>query len=743
MNYRTGRKTLTAAPTAAARDFLIARLMVAALILTALPMARAGAEPATEAPPRPEMRLAEAGRGELLFRGDREGIFTVAPQLTTDVMMNVSGMVNRVTVRQRFANPDNAWVEGIYVFPLPETAAVDHLRMQVGDRFIDGLIREREQARRDYEQAKAEGKTASLLEQERPNIFTTSVANIGPREEIVIEIEYQETLAYDGGTFSLRFPMVVGPRYIPGEVQVAGFGGSGWADNTARVPDAARITPPVLHPALGKINPVSLEVVLDAGFPLAEIVSATHDIAVQELEDDRVAVTLDAAEVPADRDFALSWTPAVGAAPGAGLFVERRADGNYLLLMIMPPTEILPGYVPPPREITYVIDTSGSMSGTSIVQVRAALGLALNRLRPEDRFNIIQFNSDTSSLFPEVVAATPGAVMAAKRYVARLHADGGTEMLSAMKAALGGGDGDGDGRLRQVIFLTDGAIGNESELFETINKRLGDRRLFTIGIGSAPNSYFMRKAAEYGRGTFTHIDDLEEVAAEMAALFVKLEQPVVTDMSIAWPDGVEVEAMPRRLPDLYQGEPVVVTARIGALRDNLGLRGRREQDDWILTVPLTSGADHDGIAALWARAKIDELDDSVHGGADPTEVRKAIVDVALDHHLVSAHTSLVAIDVTPRRPDGETADTRTIATNLPAGWDFDAVFGTHDERRRGITPALRKASLTDPSAAGTQLAAMPLPQGATAAELHLLVGLLMLLLALALAWRVRRPHGAA
>ena len=683
---------------------------------------------------RPRITPAEVQRGELLFRGDDAGDFFAAPLLKTEVVMSVSGMVNRATVRQRFVNPEDRWVEGVYVFPLPETAAVDHLRMQVGDRFITGIIREREQARREYEAAKAEGKTASLLEQERPNIFTSSVANIGPGEEIVIEIEYQETLVYDTGSFSLRFPMVVGPRYIPGNVQVAGFGGSGWAANTVQVPDASRITPPVLHPALGKINPVSIEIEIDAGFPLAEVASASHAIVKRTLDGDRVAVTLDDGDVPADRDFELSWTPAVGAAPGAGLFVEQGPDGAYLLMMIMPPTEPLADYRPPPREIVFVIDTSGSMGGTSIVQARAALQLALDRLRPEDHFNVIQFDNTTTSLFARPMAASPALVARAKGYASGLTADGGTEMLGAMKAALD--NSSGDGRVRQVVFLTDGSIGNESQLFDAIKQRLGDRRLFTIGIGSAPNSYFMRKAAEYGRGTFTYIDDLNEVAEEMAALFVKLEQPVVTDMAVAWPDGLNVEMMPRTIPDLYQGEPVVVTAKLDGLRDDIGLRGRRGSDDWILTVPLSNGADHPGIATLWARAKITALNDTLHEEGQPEAVRKAVVEVALAHHLVSAHTSLVAVDVIPRRPEGEVLDSRAVPTNLPEGWDFDSVFGSLEQRDRGGMPTLRKASLNAPNP--VQLAAVALPQGATDADLRLIFGVLLILLSLTLVWRAQR-----
>lgn len=682
-------------------------------------------------PEQERMRIGDVGRGELLFRGDEEGSLYPAPQLRTDVSMAVSGLVNRVNVRQRFHNPEDRWVEGIYVFPLPEGAAVDRLRMQVGDRFIAGVVRERQEARAEYEKARASGRTASLVEQERPNIFTTSVANVGPDEEIVIEIEYQETLDYRDGTFGLRFPMVVGPRYIPGQPRTAGLGAAGWGQVGAAVPDADRISPPVLHPDAGKINPVSLEIVIDAGFPLGTVTSPSHAIVTQALDDDRTAITLTEADVPADRDFVLHWRPEIGDAPDAGLFVQSGGDGHhYALIMLMPPDAGGAEAARPTREIVFVIDTSGSMAGTSIVQAKAALRLALDRLTRDDRFNIVRFDSTTEALFAEPTPADARHLAEARRFVDRLDAHGGTQMRPALERALDATRSDG--RVRQVVFLTDGAIGNEAQLFSLIRQRLGDRRLFTVGIGPAPNSYFMRKAAEFGRGTFVHIDDVAEVGEEMASLFVKLERPVVTDLALAWPDGVTVEGHPATLPDLYAGEPVVLAARLSELRDHLALRGRIGGDSWILTLPLAAGREGSGIAQLWARERIEALEDSRYEGADPETVRGAIVETALAHNLVSVHISLVAVDVTPRRPEDVVAARREVPTNLPHGWDFEAVFGEPAERDAGTVPALRKASLDAAPAMEARLIGVAVPQGASTADLRIAIGLILLMISAAL-----------
>ena len=640
-----------AAEAAAVGVFASFALLLAALFI-------ASAEAATPEQP--------AGGALLLRRGE---VTIPAPLLATDVRIEVSGIIGRTRVSQRFVNPGADWREGVYVFPLPASAAVDHLEMRIGERRIKGEIRERAEARRSYEQAKQDGRKAALVEQERPNLFTTSVAPIGPDEEVVIEIEYQEALRFDGGSFSLRFPLAITPRYVPGPPIEIAVHGTGDARDTARVPDASRVTPPVVHPLIGKVIPVTLSVAIDAGFPLAALQSRYHAVKIDEAADGRHTVTLDG-PAPADRDFELAWTPDVGRAPGAAIFEERRNGTRYALVMVVPNAGDAPG-ARVAREATYIIDTSGSMAGTSMLQAKAALLFALDRLVPGDRFNVVEFNSRARPLFDVPMPVDPATLGRARSFVSGLKADGGTEMREALALALR--PAPTDGFVRQVVFLTDGAVGNEDELFALIRERLDDRRLFIVGIGSAPNSHFLRKAAEFGRGTFTWIGDTREVQERMADLFRKLESPVLTDIALDWPGAAE--AWPVRIPDLYAGEPLVVTAALADTEGEVVLRGRHGGRPWRASLPLAGNGMAAGVGALWARAKIEALSDARIAGANADHVRAEIVRVALEHHLVSKHTSLVAVDVTPTAPVDAAIRTTAIPGNLPHGQEFEAIFG--------------------------------------------------------------------
>lgn len=636
-------------------------------------------------------QAAEAGdggvqQGTLLFRGADGGDPAAAPLLHTDVTLRVSGPIVRARVVQRFRNPADDWREGTYVFPLPENAAVDRMRIQVADRIIEGRIQERAQAKATYEKAKAEGKATALVSQERPNVFTTRVANIGPKDEIRVEIEYQHTLDYavtDGvGRYSLRFPMVVAPRYIPG--QVVGDEESGTVLGTDMVPDAAAILPPMLLPdeAGPIVNPVSLNVYLDAGVPIGSVDSPFHHVRIDTLKPSVRRIRLSEGRTPANRDFVLNWTLAAGSAPHATLFVEPGKDRDHALLMLVPPAPSAVGKRLP-REVVFIVDTSGSMEGASIVQARDALAMALGRLGAEDRFNVIEFNSTATALFNGARPASGENVARAVRWVQALRADGGTEMAGALTLAL---DGRRDPeRVRQVIFLTDGAVGNEAQLFGLIQQRLGDSRLFTVGIGSAPNSHFMRKAAQAGRGSFTYIGKVEEVRARMAELFAKLESPVIKGLTVTWPSGARADASPDPLPDLYLGEPVVVAAAIDrTVGGEVRLSGDSGAIRWSSSLSLDDANPGEGIGVLWARQKIDHWMDTLADGADEAAVREKVLALALEFQLVSRFTSFVAVDTTPARSADARLKSGAVPSHFPAGWSPSGVYG---ELPRGATDA--------------------------------------------------------
>lgn len=614
--------------------------------------------------------LDQVKSGMMLLRTSQAGLYIAAPTVDTVVDLQVRGMILRGEVTQTFRNPETTCAEAVYAFPLPEDAAVDRLRMTIGQRVIEGEIKERKEAEKTYEQAKSEGKKASLLSQERPNLFTVSIANVGAGEEVVVAINYQQNVGYHDTVFSLRFPMTIGPRYIPGQEKPAVPVGVGWSVDTDQVPDASRVTPPVNIPGSSRVNRLRLTVDLDAGFSLRRVESPYQRIDTTVVSGSEYRVALTGGDVPADRDFELSWQPDLGSDPKSALFTESipgvksGPSESYALIMLMPPA--VKAGVRLPKESIFIIDSSGSMAGTSLSEAKSALLLALDRLSPQDRFNVIEFNSVTNVLFDKARQASSDNVGEARKWVDALQSTGGTEMMGALQAALLNQPANDD-LVRQVIFMTDGQVGNENELFGFIRTNLHSSRLFTVGIGSAPNSNFMRNAARFGRGTFTYIGDVNEVQTKMSALFEKLESPVLTNVEVRFDDPT-AEVWPQRVPDLYAGEPVVVAARLSNPNGRIILSGSIGKEEWHDVHTLTAMGEGAGIGRLWARRKIEALSDSVEVNAENSDVKQKVIELALAHHLVTPFTSLVAVDVTPTGVPAEKCETRAVPVNLPAGW---------------------------------------------------------------------------
>lgn len=686
----------------------------------------------------------DARSGTLLLRND--GATTEAIRLGIDVDITVSGPTLRARVTQVFRNPTQDWVEATYVYPLATGGAVDTLKMVVGDRVIVGDIKERQQARVIYEEARRAGQKAALTVQERPNIFTNSIANIGPGETVLVQIEYQEPVHQSGNEYSLRLPLVVGPRYNPAPiVQSVDFrnDGSGWGAATSDpVPDRDRISPPVLDPARNApVNPTTITVRLKAGFALGEVRSHHHNVKIESPDNTTRVITLAEGAVPADRDFELTWMPAAEKAPTVGLFREHVGDTDYLLAFVTPPSAEQPTQKPLPREVVFVIDNSGSMGGTSIVQAKASLTYALSRLQPTDRFNVIRFDNTMDVLFPASAPADAARVGEATSFVSALQARGGTEMVPAMRAALADKLGD-TGMVRQVVFLTDGAIGNEQQLFEAITAMRGRSRVFMVGIGSAPNTYLMTRAAELGRGAFTHIGSAEQVEERMRGLFAKLENPAVTGLTAKFSEA-KADVTPAIIPDVYRGEPLVLAAKLDKLAGSLEIRGRVGDHPWSVTLPLQNAAEGKGLSKLWARRKIGDAEVTrAMRELAPEEADKAILALALDHQIVTRLTSLVAVDKTPSRPEGAPLKLSELPINLPAGWDFEKVFGERSpipaqvrERHADArtSPAARRPTPAAPDA-------VRLPKTATSAELKMIAGLILIVLALILiVFKRRQP----
>jgi Ca-activated chloride channel family protein len=621
-------------------------------------------------------------QGSLFFvneQDDENHSYMLSPTIMTDVTVNVTGIVARTTVKQTFSNSSPNWVSGIYAFPLPENAAVDHLLMKVGERVIQGQIHPKEQARNIFEQGKRSGKKASLLEQQRANLFSTSIANIGPGESIGVTIEYQQLVDYADGHFNLRFPMTISPRYMPSKPVQVNFNENGWGQAPHNLAEdelpLAAYKPAAMQDVIDN-NRLTLTVKLNAGLPLDSITSEFHKINTVEIRPDAYEIKLEQAAI-ANRDFVLNWQPARNNQPIAAHFGQIHENEQYGLILLMPPIQDNTKALP--REIIFVLDTSGSMEGESIVQAKQALNMAISQMLDTDSFNIIEFNSQARQLWPEAMISNSANKDKAINFVGSLNAEGGTEMASALQLALtySNDKETGENTLRQVVFITDGSVGNEESLMRLIQQNLGDSRLFTIGIGSAPNSYFMTEAALMGKGTFTHIGASSQVKSKMQTLLDKLSVPAMQDITASFDDFIEF--YPKTIPDLYKNEPIVITYRAPqSVADNSSensgnflVSGRQHNTNWSHNLDMSHLAAESGLNVLWAREKIAELSRNKRKSVDNQSKEKIIqqiTDTALTHHLVSQYTSLVAVDVTPSRPLSASHAEKPIVSHLPKGW---------------------------------------------------------------------------
>jgi Ca-activated chloride channel homolog len=637
--------------------------------------------------------------GSLCYRAASSGSYEFVPLVHTDVALDVRGLVAAATVTQQYVNGSNTPIEAVYVFPLPHDGAVYDLEIRIGNRVIRSVIKEREEAKKTYESAKSEGKRAALVEEERPNIFTASVANIMPGDHVDVRLRYVEPLKWEDGKIRLVFPMVVGPRYIPGTNRI-GHQGTGWALDTNAVPDASRITPFVRNPESRDGHDISVSVDLDTGFEAADVQSVSHAVEVTRLADGRKRVDLARGSTIPNKDFVLELKQSASTHAKTALFLSPNKDSkeSQFLLAAFPPTVEPTKRVP--VEMLYMIDVSGSMDGTSIQQAREALIQALDRLNPSDRFGILAFSSGYREFASEPLVASAENVATAKRFVQRLRAEGGTEMLPALLHLMR--KPEIPGYLRHIVLLTDGDLGNEEAIFEALHHELGNARLYTVAIGSAPNFFLATKMAQYGRGSFTHIANISEIREQMGRLLETIESPVLTDVKI-WFEGVEVEDIcPERIPDLFLRQPLLIYGRMVQGRKgivHLTARAGDEPYEESFAFDASASTFHPGITTLWARQRVDELMDRWRLSDEDTRtnIRMEMIAHAIRYRLVTRFTSLVAVEEVAANPGGE-SNTVPVPTELPAGWQMDKVFGapatgTADDFLEAVGIVLLVASL--------------------------------------------------
>jgi Ca-activated chloride channel family protein len=604
------------------------------------------------------------------------------PLKHTDVHAEISGFLSRVRVTQEFENPFKEKIEAVYNFPLPQNAAVDDMTMTIGERTVRGRILPREEARIVYEDAKSSGRVASLLDQERPNIFTQAVANIMPGEKVTVTISYIETLKYEEGSYQFVFPMTVAPRYIPGKQADAAGAGSAPSTNAAQVPDAAKITPPLAPAGARAGHDISLEVALDAGVPVDELKSNSHEIDVERPNGWSARVRLkNRAEIP-NRDFVLKYDVAGGRIEDA-MLAHRTDKGGFFTLILQPPDRAAPEDVTP-KEIIFVLDTSGSMQGFPIEKAKEAMKLALDGLNPQDTFNLITFAGDTHILFPQPVAATRENLQKAQSFLASRSGDGGTEMMKAIKLALD--PSDNQGHIRVVCFMTDGEVGNDLEIIAEVQKH-PNARVFAFGIGSSVNRFLLDKIAEEGRGEVEYVSLNDDGSLAARKFHERVRSPLLTDISIDWAGLPVADLYPKRIPDLFSAKPVILTGRYTkGGRALVRLKGKMSGRDFVreLSVELPEQeARHDVLQTLWARTRIDDLMRQdylgVQQGKAHADLKETITQLGLEYGLMTQFTSFVAVEemvVT----DGGAPRRIEVPVELPEGMVREDASGEEEDK---------------------------------------------------------------
>jgi Ca-activated chloride channel family protein len=602
----------------------------------------------------------DPGSGVLVLNHDG-GLVLPAMQLDTDIVIRASGLLADVTVTQTFRNERPEWAEGKYLFPLPTGASIRGLTVTVGDRTIKGEIQKRETAKHTYEKAKNAGQVASLIEQQRPNLFTANVASIAPQDEISVTIDILLPIKVVDGELNLTFPTTMTPRYT-----------------NINTGDAAAITGPFTQTTQQRGPRFNLSAQVQPITDHTLIKSSSHILQIELHE-----VTL--RDIPMDRDLVITWPFTLADSEETYTFTSQHNGQRYAQLLLTPPASVNEATIPA-RELILIVDKSGSMGGVSIRAAREALHFALDNLSNRDTFNIIAFDNDTYPFSSVSVPVNDKNITKARRFINRLDAAGGTEMQGALRHALTtkkahvSDDYPESNRFRQIVFVTDGSVGNEDLLLNYIKQHLGSSRLFTVGIGSAPNSWFIEQAAEAGRGVALNIRDEQSVAAPLTQLLQDMMQPVLTDINIQASKG-QFELYPKPIPDLYSSSPLMLVAKISDDLDTFIVTSQHNNKRWKKTVKLNEDTANPApatdtapsLAMQWTRSKVNSLLTEQRYAADSNMHADVITQLALDVGLQTKYTSFVAVEDVPVKPSTEQMPLQKVANLIPAGNNMLAI----------------------------------------------------------------------
>jgi Ca-activated chloride channel family protein len=618
------------------------------------------------------------------------------PLKHTDVQADIAGYVARVTVTQQFHNASASPVEAIYTFPLPDDAAVDDMTMTIGHRVVRGEIKRREEARQIYEAAKSAGQAAALLDQERPNVFTQTVANIMPGQDVKVVISYVHLVKYDDGRYEFSFPMVVGPRYTPGGGYdmpgVRGGSSSKVAPVTpptnAVVTDADKITPPITPEGTRSGHDISLTVRLEAALPLTDVTSVLHPVTIDRVGVSKAVIRLkDQASIP-NKDFILRYT-AAGSEVQSGLMTyapvsnpdgtPNTAGAGYFTLVLQPPAAA-PRNTISPKEMVFVIDQTGSQQGWPIAKAKETMRHCIQNLNPGDTFQLLGFNTQVYPCFNAPVQATPENVAKALKYLQPLEGAGGTDLLKAADYALK--IPADPNRLRIICFMTDGYVGDDMQILDFIKKHRGEARMFPFGVGDGVNRFLIDGMAREGRGSAEYVTLNDDGHAAAARFYKRVADPVLLNVAVDWNGLPVADVYPKHIPDVFSSGPVIVKGRYTHSGEgDIVVSGLLHGEPWTRRVHVVfPKADKDGsaMANLWARDRIEDLqsDDwyGAQAGKPDPKIKEAIVDTALQYQLMSQWTSFVAVEQTVVNIGGQ-QQTIDVPVEMPEGVSYDGIFG--------------------------------------------------------------------
>jgi Ca-activated chloride channel homolog len=619
-----------------------------------------------------------------LFFKTKDGKQQVFPLKHTEVKAKISGNISRVEVTQTFENPLTDPLEAIYVFPLPDQSAVDDMEIKIGDRTIKGLIKKREEAQKIYEQAKKEGRTAGLLEQERDNIFTQSLANIKPGEKIEVTIRYSDSLKFEKGNYEFVFPMVVGPRYIGGNPIPN-------TKDSDRVPDASRITPPVMKPGTRSGHDINVTVEINAGIPISKITSTSHKINVDNQGQTAIVKLENGDNIP-NKDLILRYQVS-SAQTEATVLTQSDEKGGHFAVYLIPAVKYNPKEIVP-KDVVFLMDTSGSQSGDPILKSQELMRRFINGLNPDDTFTIINFANSTEKLSSSPLRNTPANRQKAIDYINKLDANGGTELLNGIQEVLKFPSSE-DGRLRSVVLITDGYIGDDNSVIAEVQSKLKTgNRLYSFGVGSSVNRYLLDRLGEVGRGT-SQVIRQDEPSGEVAEKFFRqINNPVLTNIQVTWEGtGEKPEVYPLASPDLFANQPLVL---FGKKKDRqngrlkiTGIAAGGQGYEKTINVNFDQTG-NEAIAQLWGRAKIKDLMNLMYGNETKTGV-EAVTNTALEYKLLSQYTAFVAVSEEVRvNPEGK-KQTVQVPVELPQGVSYEGIFGNDEKMISGNINAVPAA----------------------------------------------------